>query len=439
MYKNTIFASNRGFAITGITIISLIVALIWWVGSFFGCGKKKETIKPKEVKQEVIENTDKKERNALAKLFSKKEIKYEEAIEKCASLFEQNNYKEALLACEEAEAFMDTYRLRELKGKINYYLGDTSSARREFAIACQKASTPAETSACNENFIKTDKLFSEEFLKKKYTDRKLLMPVREIGEVSLSKIATLFPITNMPKASFPIGHPSLNELYVAHPYKQKVYVPFESYETDFLNERLHEFCELAQALGAVEVRVESVKTKEKEYNFSKNADIGAETSVDLEDFKLSGGPRAGDKDSVLEFNSILHGISISQNFSKPKQEMALPSNLVWFDYEPSWQQLYRQRVMGNLVEHREKIESKKNRVIQNSELSNLKLELKGGSLVNITPGWEKSFDEKLREQEDTSVVIYVRFQNPDEKKITSKEAVADITPPDFNYADKSAN
>lgn len=409
------------------------------MGSFFGCSKKKDSIKPKEIKHEVLENTDKKEPNALVKLFSKKEIKYEEAISKCTSLFEQNNYKEALLACEEAEVFMDTYRLRELKGKIKYYLGDTFSARREFSMACQKASTPAETRACNENFIKTDKLFLEEFLKKKYTDRKLLIPVKEIGEVSLSKIATLFPISNMPKASFPIGHPSLNELYVAHPYKQKVYVPFESYESDFLNERLHEFCELAQTLGAVEVKVESVKTKEREYNFADNSDIGAEASIKIKEVSLSGGPHAGEKDSVSEFNSILHGISISQNFSKPKQEAALPSNLVWFDHEPSWQQLYRQRVMGNLVEHMEKIESKKNRVIQNSELLNLKLELIASSWANITLGWGKSFEEKLQEQEGTSVVIYVRFQNPDEKEKTSEGIDTALSAPDFKYTDKKVD
>lgn len=423
MHKRQILACNSGFAISGTIIILVIIALIWWIGSFFGCGKKKETIRPKEVKQEVIEDDNKQEPNVFKKMFSKKEIKYEEAISKCASLFEKNNYKEALIACEEAERFMDTYRLRELKGKIKYYLGDTASARREFAMACQKASTPAEESTCNENFIKTDKLFAEEFLKKKYTDRKLLMPVKEIGAVSLSKIATLFPITNMPKASFPIGHPSLNELYVAHPYKQKFYVPFDSYETDFLNERLHEFCELAQAFGAVEVRVESVKTKEKEYGFDKDSDIGVESSIKLKKISVSGGPKGGGKNSLSEVNSVLHGISISQIFSKPVKEISLPSNLVWFDYEPSWQQLYRQRVMGNLLEHREKIESKKNRVVQSSELLNLKLELKASSLLAITPGWEKIFEEKLQEKEDTSVTIYVKFQNPKENEIN----VSDIS------------
>ena len=60
---------------------------------------------------------------------------------------------------------------------------------------------------------------------------------------------------------FPIGHPIADQLYVAHPYISGRYIPFEDYDLTFLEDRLREFCWLAQCLGATEVTIESEKDK----------------------------------------------------------------------------------------------------------------------------------------------------------------------------------
>ena len=116
---------------------------------------------------------------------------------------------------------------------------------------------------------------------------------------------------------------------------------------------------------------------------------------------------SNDENTRYLLDTALQGISISQKFT-PSQKPFLPDNLVWYEHEPSWQQLYRQRMMGNLLEHREHIESKKNRVVQSSEISKIEGELQ--AVMKLAGGdWDKSSSKKLSAQDDTELTIYVKF------------------------------
>lgn len=416
-----ILKNNRGFSGLEILIVGL-VALITWAGTFFGCNVHKKDIQKRNAKQEITEEMKK---NSSDKTNSKKsnleEEKYQVEIDKCEFLLDKQEFDKALSACEEAEKIEDNYKIHYLKGQIFSKMGNIDSSRKEFAKALKQAKTSTQRNESKTKFEPVEKFFLSEFLKKDYSERKLLMPIKNAEDIYVSETATLFPIKEMPKISLPIGHPIENELYVAHPYVSTKYTTFDTYETDFLNERLREFCELAQALGATEVNIESVRTVEENYDFTKNANAEIKSNLKIkEGIEATAGPDIKNIEKNSRVESILRGISIHQVFSKPKKEIVLPKNLVWFDHEPSWQQLYRQRMMGNLLEHREKIESKSNRVIQDSELKKFQLELKAGPILSVTPEWEKNIDQQLKQKNDSSVTIQVKFAAPEETTNTKE-------------------
>lgn len=421
-----VIRNNKGFTLIEIGIVAAIAALITWLGSFFGCNVHKKDIVQQSQKQEITaEIKDSKSKDKNNKKNSPiDEEKYQIEIDKCEFFLNKQELDNALNSCEEAKKIKDDFKVHYLKGQILYYMGDNDSARREFSEALTKANSSTEKNESKNNFNKVEKFFLEEYLKKDYSKRKLLMPIKNIEDVYTSKTATLFPIKNMPKISFPLGHPIENELYVAHPYTSNKYVTFDNYEIDFLNERVHEFCELAQALGATEVTIETISTKERNYDLTKNTSGEFKSNLGVKDIKIEAGPESKHDEKTSDVESILHGISIYQTFSKPKKEITLPKNLTWFDHEPSWQQLYRQRMMGNLVEHREKIESRASRVIQESELRNFKAELRAGTIFSVTPGWEKNIDQKLQQKEDFVITIHVKFNSPEQEKTLPEEKIS---------------
>ena len=252
------------------------------------------------------------------------------------------------------------------------------------------------------DFQELEEYFKTNFLNQPYNERKLLVPVAKYTDLS-QKTFSVVDMYNMPAIDMPMGHPIANHLYVGHPFTPSKYVPFEEYELAFAEDRVREFCQVMQSLGATEINIECLNSLENSSEINSHKNYGG--GFGYKGVSISGNYSKDRKDNLWE--ELSHRLNLHQKF-QPKGKPELPSNLVWYPNEPSWQRIYEQRIKGTLVEHEERIETKRSQVVQSSELSQIKAELQV-IVANANINWEKSMDEKFEEHENAVLSIHVKF------------------------------
>lgn len=252
------------------------------------------------------------------------------------------------------------------------------------------------------DFSRFENEYTQHFLEQPYNERKLIVPVQSYTDLSQKKLAVV-DINNLPAINFPMGNPVANQLYVGHPYIPSKYIPFENYELELIEDKIREFSQIMQYLGATEINIESVNSSSN----NKDSKIDQKLSGGV-DYKLVSGSGNAERhitNKLLE--DISQHINLHQKFS-PKKYPALPENLVWYQNEPSWQRLYCQRMQGALLEHEERIETKKSQVVENSELKQISAEVKW-LFVQANGNWEQSMEEKFEAHENAILSIHVKF------------------------------
>lgn len=310
-------------------------------------------------------------------------------------------------------------------------MGDVVNARRYCLEVKQTSTHDMEFQGLNlqdesiVDFEKIENEYVQHFLELPYEERKLIFPVKSYSDLSQNTLSVL-NIKNLPAINFPIGHPIANQLYVGHPYLPSKYIPFENYELELLEDKIREFCQFMQFLGATEINIESVNT------LSNNNDrtVNQKGNVGL-DYKLASGNVEFKRDRASKFvDDISKSISLHQTFT-PKAAPYIPDNLVWYSNEPSWQRIYDQRMQGkfDMNDLEERIETRKSQVIENSELKQISLEVKN-LIVRANGNWEQSMEEKFETHENAVLSIKVKFAPLDslyEKKIQEESKVEVIS------------
>lgn len=300
--------------------------------------------------------------------------------------------------------------LNSLRYDIYHELGDNVNARRYCLEVKQNSTHDMEFQDMNlqEESIKEfdiiENEFVQHFLELPYEERKLIVPVKSYSDLSQNTLSVL-NIKNLPAINFPIGHPIANQLYVGHPYLPSKYIPFENYELELLEDKIREFCQVMQFLGATEINIESVNTLSN--NNDRTVNQKANGGID---YKLASGNAEYKRDRTSKFvDDISKSISLHQTFT-PKAAPYLPTNLVWYSNEPSWQRIYDQRMQGkfDMNDHEERIETRKSQVIENSELKQISLEVKN-LIVRANGSWEQSMEEKFEAHENAVLSIKVKF------------------------------
>lgn len=252
------------------------------------------------------------------------------------------------------------------------------------------------------DFLRFENEYTQHFLEQPYNERKLIVPVQSYTDLSQKKLAVV-DINNLPAINFPMGHPVANQLYVGHPYIPSKYIPFENYELELIEDKIREFSQIMQYLGATEINIESVNSS------SNNKDVNTDQKLSGgADYKFISGSGNGERhitNKLLE--DISQHINLHQKFS-PKKYPALPENLVWYQNEPSWQRLYSQRMQGALLEHEERIETKKSQVVESSELKQISAEVRW-LFIQANGNWEQSMEEKFEAHENAILSIHVKF------------------------------
>jgi hypothetical protein len=168
------------------------------------------------------------------------------------------------------------------------------------------------------NFVKTAKTLSRFILPSSFIAEaayKGIMNLREQGIKTLSVSQSYAR-----KIKFPPGHPRFGVLYVAHPTAENVYFPFAQFHRLTFEHKFSEAVNLLMALGAtyIEVRHETGWSKEFSSKISiPQADVDVESSTTRK------------SSSEILFTANFNGNTTG----------TLPTNLVWFHHEPTWQQI----------------------------------------------------------------------------------------------------
>ena len=253
-----------------------------------------------------------------------------------------------------------------------------------------------------QDFKKYEDVFVNSFLQRPYNQRKLIVPVESYTDLS-QKILSVLDINHLPAINFPMGHPVANQLYVGHPYLPAKYIPFENYELELIEDKVREFCQVMQYLGATEIDIECINSSSNNQYTHINQKASGGVS-----YKVASVQASGERDRTKKFiEDISQSINLHQKFY-PKARPSLPVDLVWYPNEPSWQRLYKQRMQGAIREHEERIETKKSQVVENSELKKISAEVKW-LFLQANGNWEQSMEEKFEAHENAILAIHVKF------------------------------
>lgn len=295
---------------------------------------------------------------------------------------------------------------------INNYDGRLSEARKYILSAYQyvddsdklrigEKEVVAEKQMLEE-FNRIDDKYTEKYLSLPYRDRKVLFITKEFSDLSQEHFTTLSIDSNLSHISFPMGHPHVNEMYIAHPLTTNKYYPIENYQLELVEERVREFCRMAQSLGAMEINIECLNSNTT--NSSNGGSIHVSGDVSYERNRIGGEYRSEYNRRMME--EISRSINLHQVF-QPNKAPELPKNLVWYDYEPSWQSIYSQRMEGGLI-FEERIETKKSQVVDNREMKEIRGELQT-LYANMNVAFDKTEEAKFEQQENAVLAISVKF------------------------------
>lgn len=281
------------------------------------------------------------------------------------------------------------------------------------------------------DFEIAEKYLQNHFLDQPYKNRKLIVPVKEYTNINQQTL-TAIHIDRLGAINFPIGHPVANHLYVGHPLTPARYIPFENYELELIEDRVREFCLLAQALGAKSITIECINTNDQKESNHTKSDIGGKVNYMGAE---ANGSYSSDKNSKF-IAEIAKKVNLHQEFS-PKDAPHIPKGLVWFSNEPSWQRLTEQRLKGSLNVHVERIESRTSQVVENSELKNVSAELKL-LLASANGHWEKSMEQMFETRDNAVLAINVEFEPVENltKSESTKQNHSDFTSAEKEYMDE---
>ena len=200
-------------------------------------------------------------------------------------------------------------------------------------------------------------------------DRKVIT-ISRTAQLFKSDHITLLNMDNYPNIKFPITHPKQDHTYICHPYKTDTYLPIEDYDNELLHDRISEFCYLLECLGATSISIENVKGENSDASSHKNTQWNA--GVNLKGTSVN----ANGENDTNSRNYSKSTLKIERNqHLNPTQKPFVPENLVWFPHQIAWQRLVQQRMNGNLLSHSEYMSSSEQKIISNSEISDINAEL----------------------------------------------------------------
>ncbi len=242
------------------------------------------------------------------------------------------------------------------------------------------------------------------YVDRPYGKRQFLMVVED-DRGTANEVIDVFRKGDLPYGvHFGLGTAQKNELYIAHPSKKGLYIPFAGHELAFFQDKIHELSILLQALGAQEINISWVKGRSIE-------------DMEKSSFGLGVGGSAGKYgDGNMSYNEQ----KFASNTNKSKSGIMLsitsdsivppfvPPNLHWYESEPAWQRMVHQRLLGMKsysLQISSKSSSQSNSVSSESFKSSLRV-----LFVKLKVNVNETLEKMLKEDEETIWKVDVKFK-----------------------------
>lgn len=259
-----------------------------------------------------------------------------------------------------------------------------------------------------ENIENSKEWNSNWFSKLPYQERKYLMPVRGFeGYEEYAPDIQRFRISHIPEdVKFDDCFPTINELYIAHPYKPCVYMPVSRYEHLLFRDRIHEMSKVMMALGATEIRT----IQNDEYKSYSKDNYSTQTSASG---RVGGWVSGNGSYATGTEHSRNTGreSEIVINFKNDPLELPhIPEGLVWFNHESEWQQIAEARLNGNILEYELSLSSKQVNLVSDSERKNIEVQARA-MFVSGSFSRETSSSSIFNEETAKSTRILIKFKS----------------------------
>ena len=297
---------------------------------------------------------------------------------------------QAMELCEDEDPFR--YTIFKQKGEIEQMADDVRSARNCFIAAMDSEDFDLKKNAKNSYELLTREISRDKnsFLNDDYNKRKFLFTVSNDKQIpgcydKEDNVQWIFALGQIPDyINFPIGHPQPNTLYIGHPLKPGVYIPFENATEQLFMEKVRELCYLAQCLGAVEIKFKRIKGLDVSNSEASSVERSGEAGRKF----LNVGGSLGVSGSETNTFSSKDGVELVQRYSPIKKPFC-PEGMVWYDSDPTWKTLVKQRLNGNILSYVEHVSSIETTTVSSNQLMSLK-----GSFEYLFAKASGSYDAK---------------------------------------------
>lgn len=252
-------------------------------------------------------------------------------------------------------------------------------------------------------FERLTQSYTLNFLNIPYENRKLLVPVKEYTTLNQAYV-TILKIDSLPSdIRFSTVHPIENELYISHPYRTNLYVPYQGHELDFLKDKIDELCTVLSALGATEINIERVskQSNNRKQDGFQAANIGG-------GYKAYQGNVGGEQTTSEELIEKINSQICCHRKNNPTKEPYLPENLVWYPNESKWQRIYNNRMQGIGDYSKDLYALNSNNYVSNDEQIGIKADYKD-LLINASVSYDSKYSNILEVLEDVVLSIEYTF------------------------------
>lgn len=315
-------------------------------------------------------------------------------------------FREALVHCTDDEFRCKIYCLNALYC-LNQFQG------RQMALAAMESPDFEIKQKAKDIYLNITKNLVEDsafFCKIPYNTRKFIFVLGTEKQLpgcydKEGNIQFVFTLNDLPTSiQFPVGHPQANTLYIGHPFKPATYLPFENATEQLFMERVHELCYLGQCLGANEIRIKRLRGLDTASSEAKQLDVSGELDVKA----VNVGGSFGRNTAVQNSYSSKDGMEMVQTYLPTKQPYR-PDDLVWLDYETSWQALVKQRLNGNILSYSLHLSSSESVSMTSSKVLSVKASFEY-LVTKVSGTYDSKSDKTFSKTEEIEWEIDMQFK-----------------------------
>lgn len=296
-----------------------------------------------------------------------------------------------------------------LRGKLNEQLNKYDLAIQDFEAALLCSPEFSERTAFKKSQQLAYNMLKSNFSQISFNHRRTILIHDEVKATELNDFLVLDKANLPPEIVFPIGHPKVNEVYVAHPYLQNVYTPYAIYDAFVFDSKFEEFSYFLQCLGAKSVKIEVLKGKDLKTTNNKATKVEASAEFGKKAVKNNLDASLELKGNKEENTRSVTSRTRTQVYS-PTKKPYVPDDLIWYHNEPSWQRLYQQRISGNILRHEDLISSKNSHSISKTDDGKLRVAYKN-FFTNMKVNAEELVENTFSDTESIEWRVTVEFES----------------------------